>query len=217
MLNSKIKFDFLFLILLGSLFYFFVACNKNTHPILMDSGKGLQELQKDIEKLANGNQVDSVCIRSTNRKSQMSSIYILLTDEKDKSEYKKVVEYIPSKDLNLIENSKTKKDALHTYKVNLASLSDYIENCKQLLPEGCSYKDVHSIRYSATPFGEKYYITLEVELDNDNVVDDYIDVFYDPTVAIVSEKSIVSDKLPTYHTVTFLLEEGQLNMMKASN
>lgn len=58
------------------------SCSKDK-PIYMNSKEGLTYAQEKVLKLADGAQIDSVSLRSTARRSLLSSMHLLLTDEKD--------------------------------------------------------------------------------------------------------------------------------------
>lgn len=191
------------------------SCGKET-PIYMNSKDGLADAQEKILKLADGAQIDSVSLRSTARKSLVSSMHLLLTDEKDQKETKSVVEFIPSKELNLRENSNIAKDALHSYKVNVTSLAEPIEKAKNMLPEGFTYKDVNRIMYAANAFEETYYIVLEVTPLEEYEDHEYVDEFfaqpdYLGTQLPESPGELVTDK---YYIVTYALKNNDLQMMR---
>lgn len=208
MIGSKIQIFFISLFLLLS--SCFLSCGDNA-PMYLNSEEGLTKIQKEIDNLTKGIQIDSLIVRSTYRNSMMSSILIITTDENDGGEMKKSIEYIPNQDLLLQQDAKIKKEGLHAYKVNLPSLLQYIEKAKSMLPAGFSYVDVHTIKYAATPFGEKYYISLEVKTANreDAISNEYVEEFY--TQNMVKSTDNTSD---VYHIVNFQLESNNLELIK---
>lgn len=212
MLSSKIEILFVSLFLLLS--SCFLSCGSNT-PLYLNSEEGLSKIQKEIDNLAKSSQIDSLIVRSTYRNSMMSSILIITTNEHDGDEMKKSIEYIPNQDLLLQQDTKIKKEALHAFKVNLPSLIQYIEKAKTMLPSGFSYVDVHNIKYAASPFGEKYYIGLEVKTGNreDAISNEYVEEFYSQNMVKSTDPSSANAS-DVYHIVNFQLENNNLELIK---
>lgn len=191
------------------------SCSKDK-PIYMNSKEGLTDAQEKVLKLADGAQIDSVSLRSTARRSLLSSMHLLLTDEKDQRETKSVVEFIPSKELNLREDSHIAKDALHSYKLNLVSLAEPIEKAKNMLPTGFTYKDVNRIMYAANVFEETYYIVLEVIPQEEYEEHEYVDEFFAQPDYLGSQLPESPGELTSnkYYIVTYVLKNNDLQMVK---
>lgn len=198
--------------------FIFTSCDSNK-PMYLNSKEGVTEIQKKIEKLSAGNQIDSVSIRSTLRNSMLSSIYIITTDEKDTGENKKLVEYIYDPQFELREDSKIKRDALHAYKFNLSTAFDLVEKVKTMLPANMKYVDVHGLRYAASPFGEKFYIALEVDSNEDLSKDEYVETFQSQGHYSVNKPDVAltTDVVDSYYVVTFSVEGSNIQMLKSSN
>lgn len=202
----------------------FMASCADAPTYYMKTSDDWTKIGQKIEKLNGKNQIDSVNIRSTHRNSLVSSIYILSTDENDQSEYKRNVEYIPNKKFELKGQSNIKKGALHSSKFNIKTLENYIDQVKNQLPTEYKFKDIHGIRYSADPFGEKYYIAIEVSVDPTFEPNDSIEVRYVPANMMGSidgniDISTLSDQEANakYHVITYLVENNNFSIIKVNN
>lgn len=199
-------------------FFSLSSCTKDT-PMFLNKDSDLAKIQTKIEKLASSQQIDSVSIRSTEKKSLVSSIFVISTDTKKDNEYKNSVEFLPQQELTLNEKSKFKKDALHSYKINIPNLKQHIEASKDILPEGYTYRDVKSIQYNANPFGEKYYFSLEVSVVGKYEDNEYIEVYYDKQQATSNMKEATEQQINNmsnvYFIANFTVENETLEMVKA--
>lgn len=187
----------------------------NNDPMYLNTEDELRKVQNKIENLADGAQIDSVSLRSTSRHSELSSILLIVTDEKDESETKTAIEYIPKQKLDLKEKSEIKKDALHSYKINVPDMMPYIDRAKNMLPSGYRYVDVNNIMYAASPFGEKYYFVLEIVPEGEYVPNDFVEVFYIQSNVMGNQGTSQSANMAdACYIVTFVSENGNLEMMK---
>ena len=186
----------------------------------MNSESGLNEIQEKIEVLIKTKQIDSLSLRSSEGASLMSSIYIVATDPESKEEFKNTIEFIPKVEMTQEELSSIKKDALHDYKVNLKDLYRQIETAQNMIPQGYKYQDVKSIRYSANPFGEKYYFELEVKPLSENVSEDneYIDWYNSNsnTKYQIQTGDLDANSLHAKRTyvVLFVVENGNVQIVR---
>lgn len=199
--------------------FLFGSC-KNDKPIYMNSEEGLSNAQEKIEVLVKSMQIDSLSIRSSEGKSLISSIFIIATNSESKDSLKNTVEYIPKEKIILEKKSEIKKDALHDFNINLKDLFSHITSAQEMIPQGYAYNNnIKSIRYSASPFGDKYYFELEVKPLSDNPQEnEYID-WYNSNANAAYE--IRSNDLDSNHldvkknyVVSFCVENKILQIMK---
>lgn len=196
------------------------SCNQSEKLMYMNSESGLSEIQEEIEALIKTKQIDSLSIRSSEGASLMSSIYILATDSESKEEFKSTIEFIPKVEMTQEKPSTIKKDALHDYKINLKDLYKQIESAKGMIPQGYKYQDVKSIRYSANPFGEKYYFELEVKPLSKDISEDneYIDWYNSNsnTKYQIQTGDLDANSLHAKRTyvVLFVVENGSVQIVK---
>lgn len=198
-------------------FFSLVLCTSCTErPIYMNSKEGLLDAQRKVLELADGLEIDSLSLRSTSRKSLVSSLFLVLTDDQKQGDEKIVVEFIPSKKIHLKEKSNISQKALHSFKIDLPSLAEPIERAKSMLPTGYIYKDVNRIMYGANILEETYYIALEVTPLNGDEENEYVEKFFaqpDYTVTQVPEsgEDVASE---TYYIVTYSLKNNELKLLK---
>lgn len=200
----------------------FIFCSeKKNELIYINSESELEKVQQKINELAEGLQIDSVSIRSSEGKSIMSSIYIIATNEQSDDDFKTSIEFIPRTNFISNKQSEIKKDALHSSKLNLKDLFRYIESAKKLIPNGYEYKHVKIIEYSANPFGSKYYFELEVQpltddisiIENNEYIDWYSTGNNNTEIQLENMESARLSSTKIY-VVSFVVENNDLKIIK---
>lgn len=199
------------------------SCSKPS-TYYMKTSDDWNNISEKIADLSDGCQIDSLNIRATQRNSLVSSIYVLCTDVKDDSEFKKNAEYIPSKALEVKGKSKFKKGAKHTYKFDVATLEKYIDAVKKQLPAEYTFNDINGIRYSANPFGEKYYIAMEVLVGPNFEPNDIIEVRTNQGgMSNLMNGNVNVNNLPNegvsnkYYVITYLVDNGRISVLNAND
>lgn len=213
--NNKVKRTLiLFVVLLAIL----SSCSNQPETYYLNRSEDYAKIQKHVDKLSKSIQIDTLSIRSSEGLSILSSIFIEGVKEEDESDLKTKIEFISRQNFTTEEQSKVKVEALHSNKINLEKLPPYIESAKEMLPVGCSYQDVRGIRYAASPFGEKYYIELEINIVDTSLVDnEYVEEYYSQKQTPKVAQSIDFDAKKmgeAMYTILFILENNNLKMVK---